>query len=592
MKKYILLILTAFALTSCNLDFFPYDKVSSGSMQNVENAGIATDGNYALFKAALDYGGFFTVGNTYVRHYFQLNEYKGDNTLMSGKSTDPLFLDATLDDSASDTNTEYFWFVSYKICYATSVLINMIPDDTDDAELRHIKGENLTMRAFAHMGLCQVFANPYVWDEGSSPGVIINTGESGTTRATVKQVYDRVEADLKEAIACMDGGTRRGNNGYICKATAQGLLARLYLYEGRDQDCINMVDEMLAGADPSSMLDPDYEHLFQFSKESKEVLWCIGLIDNTTDIAGESAVLGSMYWCQGDPGDGSGWAEIYWSQPLIDLFERYPGDQRIATMRDQMHKSKTGAQMIYWPIPTGDAFYENNIDRDPVYDATTGKWTCKEIWFEDKTTVDKDGNEQVESIEHSMKHTVETELVNGYKKYWITKRDGEKQYVTVTDSMGCRIGGGGNVYPLNYMKKFSCQEGKLTNLGSPAVIRWAELILDRAEAYAHLGQDQKALDDVNVIRKRAGLADEAMFSTGNYAERGYASVLDVVLDERRLELCFEGFRVFDLQRNKKQLDRRYAGRQPWEVLEYNDTRLKYQIPVKEILVTGIEQNPR
>ena len=99
MKKYILLILTAFALTSCNLDFFPYDKVSSGSMQNVENAGIATDGNYALFKAALDYGGFFTVGNTYVRHYFQLNEYKGDNTLMSGKSTDPLFLDATLDDS-------------------------------------------------------------------------------------------------------------------------------------------------------------------------------------------------------------------------------------------------------------------------------------------------------------------------------------------------------------------------------------------------------------------------------------------------------------------------------------------------------------
>ena len=223
MKKYILLILTAFALTSCNLDFFPYDKVSSGSMQNVENAGIATDGNYALFKAALDYGGFFTVGNTYVRHYFQLNEYKGDNTLMSGKSTDPLFLDATLDDSASDTNTEFFWFVSYKICYATSVLINMIPDDTDDAELRHIKGENLTMRAFAHMGLCQVFANPYVWDEGSSPGVIINTGESGTTRATVKQVYDQVEADLKEAIACMDGGTRRGNNGYRTGATRTSL---------------------------------------------------------------------------------------------------------------------------------------------------------------------------------------------------------------------------------------------------------------------------------------------------------------------------------------------------------------------------------
>lgn len=578
MKKYILLIATLITAVSCNLEFFPYDKVSSGSMQNVENAGVATDGNYALFKAALDYGGFFTVGNTYVRHLFQLNEFKGDNTLMSGKSTDPLFLDSTLDDSATDTNTEYFWFISYKICYATSVLINMIPDDTDDAVLRHIKGENLVMRAFAHMNLCQVFSFPYVWSDGSEPGVIINTGESGTTRATVKQVYDQVEADLKAAVACMDGGTRRGNNSYISKATAQGLLARLYLYEGRDQDCINMVGEMLAGAEPSSMLDPDYEHLFQFTKESKEVLWCVGLIDNTTDIAGQSAVLGSMYWCQGDPGDGSGWAEIYWSQPLLDLFWRYPEDKRL-TMLDQMHKSKTGAKMIYWPIPTGDAHYENNIDRNPVFNEATGKWTCTEYWFEGET-------------ERSMKHEVETEIVNTYPKYYITTHDGNKQYVTVTDSLGCRIGGGGNVYPLNYMKKFSCQEGQLTNLSSPAFIRWGELILDRAEAYAHLGEDQKALDDVNVIRKRAGLSDEAMFTLANYKERGYDTVLDVVLDERRLELCFEGFRVFDLQRNKKDIDRRYAGRQPWEVVKYDDLRLRYQIPKKEILVTGIPQNPR
>ena len=543
MKKYILLIATLITAVSCNLEFFPYDKVSSGSMQNVENAGVATDGNYALFKAALDYGGFFTVGNTYVRHLFQLNEFKGDNTLMSGKSTDPLFLDSTLDDSATDTNTEYFWFISYKICYATSVLINMIPDDTGDAELRHIKGENLVMRAFAHMNLCQVFSFPYVWSNGSEPGVIINTGESGTTRATVKQVYDQVEADLKAAVAC-----------------------------------INMVGEMLAGAEPSSMLDPDYEHLFQFTKESKEVLWCVGLIDNTTDIAGQSAVLGSMYWCQGDPGDGSGWAEIYWSQPLLDLFWRYPEDKRL-TMLDQMHKSKTGAKMIYWPIPTGDAHYENNIDRNPVFNEATGKWTCTEYWFEGET-------------ERSMKHEVETEIVNTYPKYYITTHDGNKQYVTVTDSLGCRIGGGGNVYPLNYMKKFSCQEGQLTNLSSPAFIRWGELILDRAEAYAHLGEDQKALDDVNVIRKRAGLSDEAMFTLANYKDRGYDTVLDVVLDERRLELCFEGFRVCDLQRNKKDIDRRYAGRQPWEVVKYDDLRLRYQIPKKEILVTGIPQNPR
>ena len=76
------------------------------------------------------------------------------------------------------------------------------------------------------------------------------------------------------------------------------------------------------------------------------------------------------------------------------------------------------------------------------------------------------------------------------------------------------------------------------------------------------------------------------------AERGYSSVIDVVLDERRMELCFEGFRTLDLQRNKKQLDRRYAGMQPNAVYEYNDPRIIYRIPQVEINASGLEQNPR
>lgn len=577
MKRYIILIFAALASVSCNLDYFPYDKVSSGSMQNVSSAATATDGNYALFKAPVEYSGFYTVGNTYIRHYMLMAEMKSDNVLMSAKSTDPLFLDAVLEDSSSDTNIEYFWFISYKIAYSTSVVINMISDDTDDAELRHIKGENLVMRALAHMNLCHFFASPYVWDGGASPGVVINTGdgETNVSRASVAQVYGQVESDLLNAIKCMDGGTRRGNNGYIGKATAQGLLARLYLYMGRDRDCIRVVDEMLAGADPSSMLDEDYEHLFQFSRESKEVLWCVGMIDNTTDIAGEQGVLGSMFWSNGDPGDGSGWAEIYYSQPLIDLYERHPGDIRMAAMRVPKHISTTGKKMIYWPIPTDDGFYENYIDREPSFDEATGKYTVTYSY------TDASGAEKSERC------TVETETVNTYPKNYIML-GGSRQYVTVTDSLGCRTGSGGNVYPLNYMKKFSCQEGQITNLSSPIMLRWGELILDRAEAYAHLGDIDKALADVNVLRRRGGLSDADMFTASNMIERGYENVLDVVLDERRLELCFEGFRVLDLRRNRRDIDRRYAGRQMWEIVPYDDTRLMYSIPRAETNVSGIQ----
>ena len=138
------------------------------------------------------------------------------------------------------------------------------------------------------------------------------------------------------------------------------------------------------------------------------------------------------------------------------------------------------------------------------------------------------------------------------------------------------------------MSKYSYQDGDAM-LSSPVVCRWAEVILNRAEAYAHLGQDAKALEDVNAIRTRAGIPAEGMFAAGKM--HGYASVLDVVLDERRLELAFEGHRLFDLIRNKKDIDRKYPGAQPWEIVSYNDNRLQYPIPNNEWTVSGIEQNP-
>ena len=96
--------------------------------------------------------------------------------------------------------------------------------------------------------------------------------------------------------------------------------------------------------------------------------------------------------------------------------------------------------------------------------------------------------------------------------------------------------------------------------------------------------------DVNVIRARAGIP--AWDGTNKWDEHGYESVLEVVLDERRMELCFEGHRAFDVWRNKLQMDRRFSGAHPWEVVDYTDNRIPYQIPLDEIDVSGIPQNPR
>lgn len=145
-----------------------------------------------------------------------------------------------------------------------------------------------------------------------------------------------------------------------------------------------------------------------------------------------------------------------------------------------------------------------------------------------------------------------------------------------------------NSFPKYFVTKFSYQNGD-PMLNSPVMLRWAEVILNRAEAYAKTsGKESDALNDVNELRKRAGLSGNELFTTANMNSRGYSSVLDVVLDERRLELAFEGHRMFDLYRNKRNMDRKYAGVQPWEVVSYNDNKIQYPIPFDETTVSGIQ----
>ena len=566
-KSIIILTLLAVTATSCNLDKFPHNQVSAESMQTQENAIAATIGNYALFKATPGY-----AGDIFVRHNQQLHEFKSDNILMSGKSTDALFLAATFQDSEVDDNVKVYWAQGYRICYATSNVINVIPDDTEDAVMRHIKGENLFLRAMAHLLMSEVFSQPYSFGR-DNPGIVIRTSAMTSTpvRATVGEVYDQIEADLKKAIELMTGGKRRGDNGYADVNSAKALLARVYLQEERWQDCIDLCDDLLSGG---NHLDPDYEHLFQFSRTSEEVLWCIANAMTADDYIGGKQV-GQMHYSQGENGKAGspgqqGWGEIYYSQPLLDLFERYPNDLRLTTMREK-YDPNPAKKMIYWPVDSGQGTLENNIDPNPV-DNGDGTWKAK----------DGDG----------VSHIIKQENVNSYPR-WYFEDGGKHVYVSVADSSGCRLPD--DRYPINYCKKYVHQEGNVTDYAlqsSPAMLRYAEVILNRAEAYAHLDKVGEALDDVNTIRHRAGLTGAADFTSGNMAARGYDNVLDVVLDERRMELCFEGFRTLDLQRNKKQLDRRYAGMQPNAVYEYTDPRIIYRIPQVEINASGIEQNQR
>jgi hypothetical protein len=119
------------------------------------------------------------------------------------------------------------------------------------------------------------------------------------------------------------------------------------------------------------------------------------------------------------------------------------------------------------------------------------------------------------------------------------------------------------------------------------VMRLAEMYLIRAEAALLLadGNKDKAITDLNLLRKRAGVDD--LPTTLNASE-----VKTAIANERRWELFAEwGHRWLDLKRTGKAIEAlaQIPAKQPWA----GDYQLLYPIPASEIQSNkNIVQNPQ
>lgn len=85
--------------------------------------------------------------------------------------------------------------------------------------------------------------------------------------------------------------------------------------------------------------------------------------------------------------------------------------------------------------------------------------------------------------------------------------------------------------------------GRTSRAARRPYIRMAELYLNLAECYAALGETQSALDNLNIIRERAGIPD---LTTADIT--GTMTLTDWVRNERFVELYEEGFRYYDVRR--------------------------------------------
>ena len=553
MKKIFFALMAGVVLASCNLSYFPSDELNSDVLlQDEGGAEYIMDGCYALLKDEVEFLGY-SSGNTFTRHYFQMTEFPADNCNLSSHTTDPLYEATALKMTDNLKNVGTLWMVGYKVIYMTNTIIETLKEGESTAR-DHLLGEAYFVRGWMHLNIATLYARPYSHGrENVGVPLHISTNNPEPYRETVGKVYDQIVLDLQKASQLM--GASRGNAGYPSKDAALGLLSRVHLYMENWQGCVDVVNTMLGGKTPDSKLDADLANYYINAKTSGETLFCIA--HELTDTRGQSSI-GSMYL-----NDGMGWGEIYPSNPLLYLYERYPEDIRYAHfIRPQYPDPKPTTLTVYFPDPetADDASGRLNLSFPATPNGENYKFTA-----EGKT------------------YDVVKTTVNGeYSEYHVTYK-GVDCLARVHTTMKPR-----NSHPIYYITKFSYQDGD-PMLSSPVVCRWGEVILNRAEAYAHMGgKDAEALADVNVLRTRAGIPADGLFSASKM--HGYKTALDVVLDERRLELAFEGHRTHDLTRNKINIDRQFPGAQPWEVVAYDHDHLIYPIPNNEWTVSGIQQN--
>ena len=601
MKKIFSFIFLPLLLAGCvKLDYFPSDTLNSESLaQNPAAAVYTTDGIYSMMKDMQEFRGSISLNNTFARQYYLLNEVRADNICFSWTSTDPFWTSAQYMDDANSADASYLWMACYKMIYAANSNIQAIPEADAPCENNQLKGENYFLRAFFHLILCNLYAKPYAFGRDNMGVVLrIGTDYSVTKRSTVGECYDAIEADLKEAIRLMDPSTKRGDNGYASKEAAQALLSRVYLYEGEWQKCIDVCDEILVN-EPSSYLEKEVTDLYAKSSSNKEVLWCIDVTD--ADVAGWSVkgLIASMYDSPNGT-QGIGWGELYVADPLLDLMERFPQDKRYTDLvrlhlgvdglfitwgeTDEVNGCLTNVN-VYPEVTTPNPLVLTSSitdNGDGTYSFTKDGKSYKAI---PDNTASKYCDEFPGYILNDAAHT------RCYVRHKMPTPQVLKSGSVIWEQNLFSVRPGG--FPTWFCNKLSMREGSAYDLNTSYImIRYSEVILNRAEAYAHLGQTDKAIADVNVMRTRAGLSGNALMTAANIAGRGYANPVDMVLDERRLEFFYEGFRTIDLIRNKKNIDRRFPSRTKTEVIPYDSPKIQYQIPLDETSVSGIPSNER
>lgn len=268
MKKYLLIILTIIACTSCKkfLDVQPESDVSKEELFTTEEGfKEALNGAYVGFANPSLYGGNLTVSNLdIIAQNYQFN----DAVLQKVAA-----FDYTLPAWTSKIST--IWTNSYKGIGNVNQILAVIDDRKNvfrDGNYNIIKGEALALRAYMHFDLLRMFGPSYKNNPTFKAIPYVTTvSNKSTPYSTVNEVIEQVISDLQQAKALLKTsdpiipasyvvGYPKGEKTTELKSASlflqnrrhrinyyavAGELARVYLYKGDNTNSLINAKEVI-----------------------------------------------------------------------------------------------------------------------------------------------------------------------------------------------------------------------------------------------------------------------------------------------------------------------------------------------------------
>lgn len=257
-KKLTALLLFAVALLSCKKDFLEI---------NPKGVLIATK---TVEYDALFYG--FTMNRADIHPAIAMGDELA--AIQPNFSTSPLWSQRSfrweddLYDPGVSSTPEYTLHLS--LIYVYNKVINEVLASTGGTEQQKkaLHAEARAFRAWTHFWLVNLYGKPYnASSSATDPGVPIITKadvtETKFTRASVKEVYDFIVAELTEAIPDLPVETT--NRFRMSRHAAEGVLGKVYVFMGKYNEALAQLNASVAGMSSSSIPVGLYDYNVTFA---------------------------------------------------------------------------------------------------------------------------------------------------------------------------------------------------------------------------------------------------------------------------------------------------------------------------------------